>query len=170
MTTPTPPTGNPAGRILSSPRELAAWALVGYVALVLFFEFFQWILPGGTFSGRSANADFRSLLIMGMPVLAVLLAAHVSPVIGSARMIAAIALAEYAFALFFGLVTLLIGLGAVFDSVDDASESFGALGYLVLGIAGLGLMTVAALVVWRAFSSLGGKLPIPQSRTAPPAA
>jgi len=170
MTTPTPSTGTSAARMLSSPRNLAAWALVGYVALFLFFEFFQWILPGGSFSTRSANADFRSILIMGLPVLAVVLAVHVAPVVAGARLIAAIALLEYAVAVFFGLITLLIGLGAVFDRVDSASDSIGALGYLVLGLAELGLIAIAALVVWRAYSGLGGTLTIPRSRPAPPAA
>ena len=159
---------NPINRAtLSSPRALAAWALVAYVAIWLFFTFFDWVLPGeGSFSGRSAGASFDSLLVMTMPVLAVLLAAHVTPAVAGARLIAAIALIEYAVALFFGFITLLIGLGAMFDAVDTINEVFDALGYFVLGLANLGLIAIAAYVVVRSYTGLGGKLPTPRSHPA----
>jgi hypothetical protein len=154
---------------LSSPRALAAWALVGYVALALFFAFFNWILPGqGTFSSRSAGAGFDNLLVMAMPVLAVLLAAHVSPAISGAKIIAAVALIEYAVALLFGAVTLLIGLGAIFDDVETVNGVFDALAYLVMGGANLALIAIAAYVVMRTFTSLGGRLPVGPSRSSSP--
>ena len=41
----------------------------------LFFAFFDWCCPvTASFAGRSAGADFRHLVVMAMPVLAVLLA------------------------------------------------------------------------------------------------
>ena len=81
MTTPTPAGTGAVARAMSSPRALAAWASVGYAGLVLFFAFIDWILPGGdgTFSGRSASADFVGTYTLALPVLAVLLAAHVTP-------------------------------------------------------------------------------------------
>jgi len=166
---------NPINRAtLSSPRALAAWALVAYVAIWLFFTFFDWVLPGeGSFSGRSAGAGFDNLLVMSMPVLAVLLAAHVTPAVAGARLIAAIALIEYAAALFFGFITLLIGLGAMFDGVDTINEVFDALGYFVLGLANLVLIAIAAYVVVRSYTGLGGRLPSPRttpSGTVPPQA
>ncbi len=166
MTTPYPEapdattTGNlRPSRGLPAPRLLAAWALVGYVALFLFFEFFELVLPGGTLFTRAAGADFRSLFVMAMPVLAVLLAVHVAPVLRGARLLTTVALVEYALALFFGAVTLLIGLGAVFGGIDSPQSAFGALRYLVMGAAELALITIAGLVAYRAFTGLGGALP-----------
>jgi hypothetical protein len=167
MTTPPPaqpdyPAAAPRAKLDLTPRSLAAWALVGYTALHLMFSFFDWVLPdGGTFAGRSAAADFRSLFVMAMPLVAVLLAVHVSPPLDQAKLISAVALVEYAVSLLFGLFTLLIGLGAVFDgSMRYANFVFDAMSYLVLGIAGLALIAVAAWVALRAFTQSGGTISI----------
>jgi len=167
MTDPSVPPA--VGRVLGSPRTLAAWALVGYAALHLFFTFLLWITPNGnTFSGRSAGAyaDFTNLLIMAFPVLAVVLAAYLAPAVGGARILTLVALFEYAVSLFFGLLTFLIGMGAVFDSVDDADDGLRAFQYVVMGFATLALIAVAAYIVVRAFIALGGRLPT--GRTVPP--
>src|SRR5258708_32591071 len=80
MTTPISSPRTPLGGALSSSRTLAAWVLVGYVALFLFFEFVELVLPGGaSLSGRAAGADFRSLFVMAMPIVAGLLAGLLSP-------------------------------------------------------------------------------------------
>jgi hypothetical protein len=160
---------NPLSRTLGAPRTLAAWALLGYTALFLFFTFFAWLLPGGSFSGRSAGADFRSLVVMAMPVLAVLLAVYVTPQLAGAKVITLIALVEYAVSLFFGFVTLLIGLGSVFEGVNNPSDAFHAMAYLVLGAASLGLIAIAAYVCLRAFLSVGGRFNIgtPTTPTTP---
>lgn len=177
MTTPTPSTPAHAGssepaasRELASPRLLAAWALLGYVALFLLFRFIQWILPGDdafrTFSFRSATAGFRQLEVMVMPVIAVLLAVHVAPALRSARLLSAIALIEYAVALFFGTVTLLVGLGRVFDDARDTSDAFNALEYLLLGLGDLALMAVAGYVAFQAFRNMGGRIQFGRSGAA----
>ena len=156
------PTGGSAiNRTLASPRALAAWALLGYAALALFFAFFLWLLPNGvsTFSERSAGSGFRSLTIIAMPVLAVLLAAYVTPELPLARLIALVAMIEYLAILFFGLITLLIGLGAVFDHVNTVGAFFGGLSYLVLGAGQLILAAVASYICFRAYTRLGGRLP-----------
>lgn len=150
---------NPLGRSVASPRALGAWALLGYVALFLFFAFFRWILPGGSFSGRSAGAEFRSLFEMAMPLVAVLLAVYVNPPLPGARIMAGIAVVEYAISLFFGLVTLLIGLGAVLDGVNNPHDMMNALAYLVLGAASLVLIAIAGYVCLRAFLGAGGLRP-----------
>jgi hypothetical protein len=167
MTTPTPaqpdyPAASPRAKLHLTPRSTAAWALVGYAALHLLFSFFDWVLPdGGTFTARSADADFRSLFVMAMPLVAVLLAVHVSPPLGQAKLISAIAVVEYAVSLLFGLFTLLIGLGAVFDgSMRYPNFAFDAMGYFVLGIAGLVLIAVAAWVALRAYVQAGGTMSI----------
>lgn len=168
MTNPNPFTSGSFGRTVAAPRALAAWALLTYTALFLFFTFFSWLLGDGSFSGRSASAGFRNLFELAMPVVAVVLATYITPPLPGAKLMTIIALVEYAFALFFGIVTLLIGLGAVLDHVNTAFESFNALQYLVMGIAGLALITVAAYVTVRAYQSLGGRIPT-ITPTAPPA-
>jgi hypothetical protein len=146
------------GRAISSPRSLAAWALVTYAGLDLFFEFFRWILPEGTFTARSATAGFHNIVIIAIPVLAVLLAGHVAPAVARTKTIALVALIEYAVALFFGFITLLTGLGGVFDAVRTAAEGFGALRYLVMGMTELVLLAIAAIVALRTYSDHGGRL------------
>jgi len=163
MTTPTPsgPTSGPSFmRSLSSPRALAAWALVAYAALSLLFSLILWIAGDGSFSGRSRDAGFDNLVVGAMPVVAVLLAVHLAPVLPRSKLIVTVALIEYAVALFFGIVTLLVGLGAEIDSVNDGNDWLYALNYLIIGLANLGLIAVAAYVVLRAFVGQGGRLPV----------
>jgi len=184
MTTPTPSPGASLGRVTSSPRALAIWALLAWAALVLFFAFLAWIFPtsASAFTSRSAGVfnDFAGLTTIAVPVLAVLLAVHVEPALPEAKLVAFIALIEYAFALLFGVLTFLIGLGAAFSNLDDPDGAFYSFGealsgirYLALGLVQLALLAIAMLVVYRAFTGLGGRLPInPTSRppAAPPAA
>ncbi len=99
-----------------APRLVAAWALVGYAGAYLAFAFFDWLLPGdGTIAERSAGANFTNLVVLAMPVVAVLLATHVQPTLPRAKTIVTVALIEYAAILLFGLLALLIGVGAVAD-------------------------------------------------------
>ncbi len=153
----TPATGS--SFMIGSPRALAAWGLLGFVALSQFFAFFFWILPhGGGLASQSAAAGFRDLFVLAMPVLATLLAAKVAPVMPGARVVAAVAAVEYAIALFFGTITLLIGLGAVFDGIHDTRGSLGALQYLAMGVAALLLIAIAGYAVVRVYLDLGGRL------------
>jgi hypothetical protein len=159
--------------VLGSPRTLAAWALVGYAALFLAFTFLIWITPGrGSVSGGAADAfgDFTSLVVMSMPVVAVVLAAYVSPPVAGAKFITLIALIEYGVAFLFGALTFLIGLGAAFEGVDNAEDAMRGLEYLVLGFARLALLAVAGYVVYRAFTGLGGRLSVSRTTVPPPAA
>ena len=168
----TDPSVSPAVRsVLGSPRALAAWALIGYAALHLVFTFLVWAAPGrGSVSGGAASAygQFTDLLIMAMPVVAVVLAAYLTPPVAGAKLITLIALIEYAVALAFGGLTFLIGLGAAFDGIGTAEGAMIALQYLVLGFARLGLLVVTGYVVFRAFTTLGGRLPVGRRPVAPP--
>jgi hypothetical protein len=168
MTTPTSSLGTSMSRALSTPRALVAWAIVGYPALFLFFELFELVLPGGSFAGRAAGAEFRSLVINAIPVVAVVLAAYIGPPIPGARLLARIALIEYAVTLLFGLLTLVVGLVAVVDGVNSAQSGLAAMRYVVLGAAELGMIAVVAHVVLRAYTNLGGRLPVSiRIRTVP---
>ena len=172
MTNPNPFSGGAVGRIIAAPRALAAWALLAYTALFLFFVFFSWLLGPGSFTGRSASAGFRNLFELAFPVVAVIIATYITPVLPGARVMALIALAEYAFALFFGVITLLIGLIGVLSNVNTAWDSFNALQYLVMGVAALVLIAIAGYLTLRAYQSLGGRVPTftPRTPPVPPAA
>ena len=151
MTTP-----NPRG-LLAAPRQLAAWALIGYAGLHLFIAFLDWVAPEQyqTFANRSAMATgvFTSLVELAMPVVAVLIAAWGDAPVAQARLIATVALVEYAVVLFFGALSFLIGLGG-FVNVNGLD----VLGYLLLGLGRLGLALIAGLVAYQTWTRLGGSL------------
>lgn len=151
-------------------RPLFAWALVGYIALHLLFAFLFWIAPtGGSFGSRGRSADFVSLYTIALPLLAVLIAVHIQPILSISKFIAGIALIEYAVALLFGAITFLIGLAYAFTSANSAGGAFAAFRYMVIGASELAFLALAGYAALRAFQSLGGRIPDvsalrPQSR------
>ncbi|MBX6749166.1 MAG: hypothetical protein IRY85_05745 [Micromonosporaceae bacterium] len=151
MTTP-----NPRG-LLAAPRQLAAWALIGYAGLHLFIAFLNWVAPRQfqTFAERSASAcgTLTSLVELALPVVAVLIATWGDAPVAQARLIATIALVEYVVVLFLGALTFLIGL-AGFVNVNGLD----VLGYLLLGLGRLGLALIAGLVAYQTWTRLGGSL------------
>jgi hypothetical protein len=163
MTTPSP--GTPA--ILNSPRALAALGLVGYVALAEFFAFIVWIGANGTFTSRSYGASqlFLELPLMAMPIVAVLLAAKVAPAIAMARTIVLVAVIEYGVMLVLGLITFLIGIGALFDLTTGIIGTQA----LILGLARLVLVAIVGFITFRIFSDMGGRLTAPGASYGPPA-
>ena len=142
----------------TSHRQLAAWALVAYTGLHLVFVFLDWVLPGGAFGARSAGAGFTSLVELALPLLAVLLATGLTPELPSARLISAVALAEYAFAVAFGALAWLLGLSS--SGGGGARGAFDSLEYVALGLLRLGLAALAGRVVYGTWVRLGGTLPV----------
>ncbi|WFF03011.1 hypothetical protein [Micromonospora sp. WMMD964] len=115
MTSPAEPASTDASqaRQLTKPlRELAALALLGANAVFLFVGLLRLIAPSdyGTFTDRSGSAfySFIGVEAVGLPLLAVLLATHISPVLPKAKLITQVALVEYAVSAFFGTLTMLI--------------------------------------------------------------
>ncbi|MBB5872870.1 DMSO/TMAO reductase YedYZ heme-binding membrane subunit [Allocatelliglobosispora scoriae] len=175
MTTPSQPAGSAArdsirsllqpsgsaGDAIKSLRTLFVWAMLAYVAAILFFEFFRWVLPTGyssTFASRSANADFTTLTTLALPLVAVLLATVVQPALGIGKLACLAALGLYVFMLFFDGITFLIGLGSVFDGVGSASGSLSVLAYVVIGLFDLVWVVLAGFAVFKIFTAIGGKL------------
>ena len=87
-----------------------------------------------------------------LPVLAVLLTGYLSPALPGTRLVATVAAVEYGTALTFGLLTLLIGLPAVLGGMDSVQGGPGALRYLTMGAAELGLTVIAGYVALRALT------------------
>jgi hypothetical protein len=174
MTNTHPPTAgsNLTKAVLAEPRRFAAWGLTSYTGLYLVFAFFGWVLPdGGSFGARSAGAGFTALVELALPLIAVLLAtgAGLTGAVPRARVIAGVALVEYAVAVVLGTLTWLIGLGSV--GGHNARGAFDAMSYVLLGLGRIGLATLAGLVVYSAWVRLGGvlRLKVVRARSAPPA-
>jgi hypothetical protein len=148
-----------------SPRLAAAWALVGYAGLHLFFAFLNWVMPGnGSFVDHSVNAGFTDLFVMAMPVVAVLLAVHLTPPVTGAKTIITLALVEYVVSVVLGALALLIGLGYAIHTAHNANDGVDALRYVVMGAAGLVLIAVGGWITYQAFVRLGGKIPVKLAR------
>lgn len=140
-------------------RQFAAWALVAYAGLHLVFAFFDWVLPGAAFGARSAGASFTSLVELALPLIGVLLATTFTPELPSARLIAAVALVEYAAAVLFGALAWLFGLSST-GAGGGARAAFDSLEFVTLGLLRLGLAVVAGLMAYRTWVRLGGSLPV----------
>ncbi|MEU8422612.1 hypothetical protein AB0C15_17230 [Micromonospora sp. NPDC048835] len=113
MTSPAEPASSNAtqARQLTKPlRELAALALLGANAVFLFVGLLRLITPDGSSTGRAGAAfdTFIGVEAVSLPLLAVLLATHISPVLPKAKLITQTALIEYAVSAVFGTLTTLI--------------------------------------------------------------
>jgi hypothetical protein len=148
---------------LQALRPLFSLALLGYVALRLFFSFLYWIGGEGSLSMRSFNADFVGVFNIAFPLLAVLIVALVQPRLAFSKTVAAVALVEYLVALFLGLIAYLIGLGFAasqeYRYARTATPAIGLVQHTVMGAAELALMGLAAFAVLRVFLAVGGRLP-----------
>ncbi|MGK5442925.1 hypothetical protein ACSNN7_14075 [Micromonospora sp. URMC 105] len=153
MTSPAEPAPNDAtqARQLTRPlRELAALVLLGANAVLLFVGLIRLLAPTSeysTFSGRAGSTFFTFVGIEAtvLPLLAVLLATHVSPVVGRAKQITQVAVGEYAFGALFGTLTFLIWL---VGRLAEAEVLDGLLGLLTRA-AWSAVFAVAAFVVYR---------------------
>lgn len=164
----TTPVTTAADQSVKPLRLLFALAMLGYVALYLAFRFLAWIIPAEhtTLVTRSQQAGVLDLLPMALPLVAVLIATHIAPRLAAGKVLALVALVEYAVVLFLGGITFLIGLGGM-GYVDTFPESIEALSHIVLTIARLGLVALAGYAVLRVFLSLGGRVALPTSLVPP---
>ncbi|MEU1241475.1 hypothetical protein ABZ388_14045 [Micromonospora parva] len=156
MTSPTEPASADAtqARQLTKPlRELAALALLGANAVFLFVGLLRLVAPNdySSFTDRAGSAFYAFLGVEGvaLPVLAVLLATHISPVLAKAKLITQAALIEYAVSALFGTLTMLIWtVGRLAEA-----EVLDALLGVLTRFAWMVIFAIAAWVVytiWRA--------------------
>ncbi|MGW5557347.1 hypothetical protein ACWER9_09010 [Micromonospora sp. NPDC003944] len=154
MTSPAEPASSDAtqARQLTKPlRELAALALLGANAVFLFVGLLRLITPNGSSTGRAGDAfgTFIGVEAVGLPLLAVLLATHISPVLPKAKLITQAALIEYAVSAIFGTLTTLIWtVGRLAEA-----EVLDALLGVLTRFAWMVIFAIAAWVVytiWRA--------------------
>jgi len=149
-----------AGRtVVHAMRQPAAAALLLGNAIFLFlgvsdllFTIDGWF---SQFDNRSAYTfgTFVGLESIALPLIAVLLATYVQPVLPQARTVLAVALAEYAVSAFFGAITY---LGAFVSALPLVRPTFdGMVGRAVW----FGFLALAALMVFRIFRALYPPVP-----------
>lgn len=156
-----PAAGDRRARQATEPlRELAALALLGgnavfllIAVLSLFFTFDNWAIGFGARADATFN-DFAGLIAIGFPVIAVLLATHVPPMLGRARVMTLVALIEYAVSGFFGLIAFIGRFASRLDGppVLGGSGLRRAFEGLFGGMVWLGLLAFAAYVVYRVWA------------------
>src|SRR5262249_55885704 len=141
-------------------RQPAAFALLVVNGLTLLFAVFDMIV---IFQGWSTNflsrvdssfGDFVGVVSVGFPLLAVLLATHVKPALGQARLITVVALIEYGVSALFGVLCLLVGfLHGLTDTgtVTGLSPARRAFETFLIRGAWLAVLAVAALAVYQLF-------------------
>lgn len=147
-----------AGQFTGEVRELAALVLVGANAVLLFAALISLIPAGyryeaGNFTALASErfGSFINLATIGFPVLAVLIATHVSPRAARARIVTIAAMAELGVAAFFGaLFGMLIGLFGDLDGPGFKS----AVEALLSRVAFLGVLAVALLFVYKVWRGL----------------
>ncbi|MFG1776076.1 hypothetical protein ACGFIR_06010 [Micromonospora sp. NPDC049051] len=157
MTSPAEPASTDATQAsqLTKPlRELAAFALLGANAVFLFVALIRLATPTeySTIGGRAGSAFFAFVGVEAvfLPLLAVLLATHVTPPVGKAKLITQVALGEYV------VSALLGGLTFLFWTVDRLAEGeiLDAFLGLLSRVAWLALFAVAAYVVFKIWRTL----------------
>jgi hypothetical protein len=174
VTSPAEPASADAtqARQLTKPlRELGALALLGANAVFLFVGLLRLISPAEytDFTGRAGSSFFSFIGVEAvvLPLLAVLLATHVAPVLPKAKLITQVALGEYAFSALLGTLTMLIWtVGRLAQA-----EIFDALLGVLTRFAWLVIFAVAAWVVftiWRAFYYVPKPKPQPGVYGQPP--
>ncbi|MET7803665.1 hypothetical protein [Micromonospora chersina] len=158
MTSPAEPASGDttqASQLTKPLRELAALVLLGANAVLLFVGLLRLLVrldDYSTFSGRAGSTFFTfvGLESTALPLLAVLLATHVRPVLPKAKLVTQVALIEYAVSAAFGALTFLIWMvGRLADG--DVLDAF--LG-LLTRVAWLAVFAIAAFVVFKIWRTL----------------
>lgn len=134
-------------------RETAAQVLVAATAVLLLVGVIDLLVPRDgrvDFLDRSTNSfgNFIGLAHIGFPLLAVLLATHLRPMVPKARLITLVALLEYAVAAFFGII-----FGLLIAFADKAGDSARyAFELLLVRVAYTAVLGIAAYAVYRVWS------------------
>ncbi|MBB5111688.1 hypothetical protein AB0K27_29995 [Micromonospora echinospora] len=158
MTSPAEPASGDAAQasqLIKPLRELAALVLLGANAVLLFVGLLRLLVPVddySTFSGRAGSTyfSFIGLEATVLPLLAVLIATVILPVVPKAKLITQVALIEYAVSVVFGALTFLIWL---VGRLADGQVLDGFLGLLTRA-AWLAIFAVAAFVVFKIWRTL----------------
>ncbi|SCL19566.1 hypothetical protein GA0070624_1788 [Micromonospora rhizosphaerae] len=144
-----------ASQVTKPLRELTALVLLGANAVLLFVGLIRLLVPAdgfGTFTDRAGSTFFAFVGVEStvLPLLAVLLATHLRPVVPKARLITQVALGEYTAGALFGALTFLIWLvGRLAEG-----ELLDALLGMLTRVAWLAVFAVAGYLVNRIWRTL----------------
>ncbi|GAA2641943.1 hypothetical protein [Paractinoplanes durhamensis] len=149
---PTPGEGRSAGQYLRPLRDLAAYALIGATAVLLFVALVR-LVPDGPdqfgYRTQGSFGGFINLATIAFPIAAVLLSLFVAPQHPKAQLVVAVAVVEYAVMAVFGLLFgVLIGL--INEAAHNGARS--AFEGLLERLAWLAVFAVAAyatFLIWR---------------------
>jgi hypothetical protein len=168
---PAPGDGRSAGQFLRPLRDLASYALVGAVAVLLFVALIR-LIPDGEnqfgFRTQDSFYGFVNLATIIFPLAAVLLALLVQPPHPRARLVVTVALVEYAVMAFFGvLFGVLVGL-INHASNTSARVAFEELLVRAAWLAVFGVAAYALFQVWRGMFQVPRPQPQPGVYGQPP--
>ncbi len=157
MTSPAEPASTdptPASQLTRPLREPAAFVLLGANAVFLFVGLLRLLTPQsyGTVTGSAGSSFFAFVGIEAvvLPLLAVLLATHLRPVVPRAKLITQVAIGEYTASVILGALTFLIWS---FGRLAEGEVLDAFLG-LLTRLAGLALLLMAAFAVYRVWRTL----------------
>jgi hypothetical protein len=151
---PGPGEGKTAGQYLRPLRDLAAYALVGAVAVLLFVAIIR-LIPSGPYQFAARTRDsfynFVNLETVFFPLGAVLLALLVHPRHPKAQLIVIVAVVEYAAAAFFGVL-----FGVLFGLINQASDNGARIAFeeFLVRLAWLAVFAVAAFAVFQIWRNM----------------
>lgn len=140
-------------------RQLAASALLAGNGVLLFlgvsnllFVVTDWITRFGARS-ESVFDTFAGPVAIALPLLAMLLATHVNPVLPQSRVILQVALVQYAVSGFFGVVTY---LGSFAEGVFSVRSTVNG---LISRAVWLAFLAIAAMAVYRVYRTVYPPMP-----------
>ncbi|MET7880635.1 hypothetical protein [Micromonospora profundi] len=155
MTSPAEPASTDAAqaRQQTKPlRELGALALLGANAVFLFVGLIRLFTPNDyvDLTDRAGGAFFTFIGVEAvvLPLLAVVLATHISPIVPKAKLITQVALVEYALSVLFGTLTMLIwtvGRLAEAEILDALLGVLSRFSWLVI----FGVAAWVVFTIWR---------------------
>jgi hypothetical protein len=155
-----PANNSPGRRATEGLRPLAATALLAGNGVLLFlgvsdliFVVSGWVSQFGARS-EATFGTFAGPVAITLPLLATLLATHVSPPLPRCRAILVAALAEYAVSAFFGVITYLGGFAHGVFSVRATFD------WLLGRAVWLAFLTIAITVVYRVFRGMYPPAPV----------
>ncbi|MGI5180919.1 hypothetical protein ACQEVZ_31875 [Dactylosporangium sp. CA-152071] len=134
-------------------RELAAFVLLGATAAFLLAGFISLLTSlDGNFllSAGGTFGTFVNLQTILLPILAVLVATHVDPVVPKAKVIVLVGLVEYGIVALFGLILLLASLIGDMDS-ESGLRATSALTIFLTRLGGLALLGLVLFLVIRVY-------------------
>lgn len=161
MSNPTPPAGPGTESVL---RFLTAGTLLALGGLVILFGLTTWVFLVASVDSlpRFSPDPFTSVTVLVAPLLAVLVATRMSPVLPMAKLFGVVALLEYAAAFVFGTLGLLLSmvdrLAQISDGLHPFADTVQYAGFVMVSLVELGLLVLAMLWTYHLFRHAGGRL------------